>query len=331
MTILIDLKSGEGNRKKRKITYFLWLSFFIFSLALLSLPSWAKGNGNKTCDKVTKTVYRACKHGTKDDFWINAGICINTTDNKWDLRDCKRDMKKQYRESNKLCKAQKKARNEVCDQLDGFAYKPEIDPANFLSAEEIAANPNPYFPLTPGLVKTFKDGDETVVVTVTSETVEILGVTCIVIRDIVSEDGKVIEDTDDWYAQDRDGNVWYFGEISKNFEDGELNHLDGSWKAGVDNAFPGILMKANPMVGDIYRQEYALGEAEDMAEILSITETAEATPVADCSATCIVTRDYLPTEPDAEELKYYAPGIGNILVINQNNGEREELVEVIIP
>lgn len=328
MTTLIYPKQKLSINNKWLLNLALWLAVILF--CLISTPiTWAKGYSN-TCTKTTKAARKACHFDIKDDFWINIGHCFNNS-NRRELPGCIRQARTQHREDRSLCKAQKEARNEICDALGGVAYKPEIDPSQFLSPAEIKANPNIYFPLTPGLVKTFKSGDETIVFTVTKETVEILGITCIVVRDIVTENGEVIEDTDDWYAQDKDGNVWYFGEISKSFEDGELNNLDGSWKAGVDNALPGIIMKSSPILGDIYRQEFALGEAEDMAEILSISETSEVTPAADCSETCIVTRDFLPTEPDVEELKYYAPSIGNILTIDQETGERVELIDLVLP
>jgi hypothetical protein len=148
---------------------------------------------------------------------------------------------------------------------------------------------------------------------------------------VAEEDGEVMEDTDDWFAQDTDGNVWYFGEISKEYEDGELVGIEGSWKAGEDGAKPGILMKAVPQVGEVYRQEFLLGEAEDMGEVLSLTGSA-VVPAASCSEDCAVIKDFTPLEPDADEDKYYAPGIGLILEVdNEDGGERVELVELIDP
>ena len=190
--------------------------------------------------------------------------------------------------------------------------------------------PNRWFPLVPGTTWTYEGGDETITVTVTEDTKEILGVTCAVVRDVVEEDGEVIEDTNDWYAQDKAGNVWYFGEIARNFEDGELHDLDGSWTAGEESAKIGILVPANPTVGEVYRQEFALAEAEDMGEVLSLDGT-ESVPAAECSGDCLVTRDYTPIEPDAEENKYYAPGIGLILEVDTETGERVELVEMSAP
>lgn len=301
----------------------------IILIALFVFTSVFAGNPN-ICSKVASTTLKACKSDIQDDFWIQKAKCQNTDDNSAS-EECIKEARTQLHEDRNLCREQKKARLDICADLGEAAYAPEIDPYQFLSPAAIAANPNPYFPLTPGLVRILKSGDETITVTVTAETIEILGVTCIVVRDIVEENGELIEDTVDWYAQDLDGNVWYFGEISKNFIDGELDNLDGSWKAGVAGALPGIIMKGDPQVGDIYRQEYAIGEAEDMAEVISTIETGEQVPAADCSDICLVTRDFLPIEPEAIELKYFAPGVGNILVIDTRNDEREELVEVILP
>ncbi len=304
---------------------------FTTMMACLASPSWAGGKQNpRTCSRIASITFKACSNDITDDFWINIGNCLNTEDRKEEA-ECKREANTALREERELCRDQKHARYDICDVIGQQPYAPEIDPANFLTPEQAAANPNPYFLLTPGLVRVLKSGDETITVTVTDETIEILGVKCTVVRDTVVEDGKLVEDTDDWYAQDSEGNVWYFGEISKNYEDGQLTDLDGSWKSGVDKAQPGIIMQAEPVVGDVYRQEYALGEAEDMAEVAETNHTTEFVDVADCSAGCLVTREFLPIEPEVEEFKYYAPGIGLILAIDGNTGDREELIEVTNP
>jgi hypothetical protein len=142
----------------------------------------------------------------------------------------------------------------------------------------------------------------------------------------VTRDGELVEDTLDWYAQDRQGNVWYFGEIAQNFEEGRLANLDGSWRAGVDGALPGIVMKAAPRVGDVYRQEFALGEAEDFARVVSLSGRVT-TPAASCT-NCLVTGDFSTLEPDLNERKFYARGIGFIFERDQNTGETVELVEI---
>ena len=286
--------------------------------------------GKHACTNTTKAVFRACGHDIRDDFWIRYGNCVN--DNRpFKAFSCLSDSFMAYKEDVALCKDQRIARKQICRQIGDGPYRPKIRPEKFLSAQEIAANPNPYFPLTPGLVKVFESGDETITVTVTEDVKEILGIDTIVVRDTVEEDIELVEDTFDWYAQDVDGNVWYFGELSLNYEDGELTDLDGSWQSGVDDAQPGIIMKASPVEGEVYRQEYLLAEAEDMAQVHSTHDTTESVPAADCSAGCLVTREFLPVEPDVEEFKYYTPGIGFILATKPDSTEREELVDVTLP
>jgi hypothetical protein len=162
----------------------------------------------------------------------------------------------------------------------------------------------------------------------------IAGVTCRVVRDVVKEEDVIKEDTDDWFAQDREGNVWYCGELSKDFEtfEGdnpekpELVSIGGSFKAGRNGTKPGLIMLADPRVGKTYRQEFALGEAEDIAEVISVTGT-EMVPAASCTDNCLVTRDANLLEPGENEFKYYAPNIGLILEIS-TEGDRVELVEI---
>jgi hypothetical protein len=119
---------------------------------------------------------------------------------------------------------------------------------------------------------------------------------------------------------------WYFGEIARNYDNGDLANLDGSWRAGVDGAQPGIVMRARPRVGEVYRQEFRLGDAEDLAQVLSLSGNA-AVPAASCGD-CVVTREFTPLEPDLVERKFYAPGIGLILEVDLETGERVERVEI---
>jgi hypothetical protein len=169
---------------------------------------------------------------------------------------------------------------------------------------------------------------------VTSETKLIEGISCVVIVDTASEDGIVVEVTRDWYAQDVDGNVWYCGEIARNFElfEGddpetpELVDIDGSWKAGRDGAEPGILLPFTPQVGDVIRQEVSYGEAEDVIRIESVTAT-ETSDAASCNGTCLKTADFTPLDPEVLENKFYAQGVGLIVEVKPDSGERVELVE----
>jgi len=206
-------------------------------------------------------------------------------------------------------------------------YRREIDPADFVDRVD-----NRYFPLTPGTTFVYEgkteDGEAVRVEDyVTQETKQVLGVTCVVVRNRVIENGDLVEETFDWYAQDKDGDVWYFGEDAKEYEAGVVVSTEGSWEAGVDGAMPGIIMEANPQVGDLYRQEYYKGEAEDMAEVLSLTESASVTYGS--FGNLLMTREWTPLEPGIVEHKYYAPGVGLILeVMVEGGSERVELVEI---
>jgi hypothetical protein len=304
--------------------------FFFLSIAsvVVSLSICASALAKSACTNTSKAARAACQHEAGDDFWIAIGNCLNSSDLEA-RKECKNEANTALKESKKDCAEQYAARKDVCEALGEAPYDPVINPDDFLDKNGIIANPNPYFPLVPGTTKVFEGGGETITVTVTNDTKEILGVTCIVVTDVVEKDGEVIEDTVDWYAQDIYGNVWYFGEISQEFENSELVSLEGSWKAGVDGAKPGILMQANPQVGDVYRQEFSLGNAEDMAEVISVTGSATA-PVASCNGDCVVTKDWTPMDPDAVENKYYAPNIGVILEVNPDTGDKVELVDIIL-
>jgi hypothetical protein len=206
-------------------------------------------------------------------------------------------------------------------------YAPNIDPADFVSEID-----NKYFPLKPGTTFVYEgksaEGTEHIEVTVTHETKQIMGVPCIVVRDRDRIDGKLAEDTFDWYAQDKEGNVWYFGEDTKEYENGKVVSTEGSWEAGVDGARPGIIMPADPKAGETYRQEYYKGEAEDMAKVLSLDESA--TVAYGSLDHLLMTKDWNPLEPAAGvSHKYYAPGVGKVLeVYVKGPSERLELVDI---
>ncbi|OHB66485.1 MAG: hypothetical protein A2Y77_03135 [Planctomycetes bacterium RBG_13_62_9] len=205
-------------------------------------------------------------------------------------------------------------------------YNPVIDPANFVSVID-----NPYFPLTPGTTFTYEaetaDGLERDVVSVTHDTKVILGVTCIAVTDQSTLDGVIEEDTVDWYAQDIDGNVWYFGEDTKQYENGEVVGTVGSWEAGMNGAQPGIVMQADPQPGASYRQEFLAGVAEDMGKVLRLN--ARVSVEWGDFDSCLKTKEWSPLEPGAVEQKYYAQGVGLVL-IEELKGKtvRVELVDV---
>ncbi len=204
-------------------------------------------------------------------------------------------------------------------------YAPVIDPANFVTSID-----NPYFPLSPGTIFVYEGktekGNEYNETYVTPQTKVILGVTCVVVSDTVKVDGQLEEATLDWYAQDKQGNVWYMGEDSKEYQDSQVVSTKGSWEAGVDGALPGIIMQANPQVGQTYRQEYYKGEAEDMAAVVSLSESVSV-PYASYT-NLLMTKEWSALDtPPVIEYKYYAKGVGFIMTRGTETGKLK-LVEI---
>jgi hypothetical protein len=212
------------------------------------------------------------------------------------------------------------------DELPQGSDPVQLDPSEFTAGSD-----NPYFPLEPRRQWTYRETDEsgsaaTVVVTVTTETKQVAnGVEARIVRDTVSEDGEVVEDTFDWYAQDADGNVWYLGEDTAEFEDGNLDTREGSFEAGVNGGLPGVIMPADPAAGMTYRQEYYQGKAEDNGEVLATGEQAEV--AAGHYDDALLTADTSAIEPDVNEYKLSAPGVGVVLTLDVSGGAgREELL-----
>jgi hypothetical protein len=203
----------------------------------------------------------------------------------------------------------------------------DLDPALF----EGVPLDHPFWPMSVGshwvYAETHGEGNEQQVeVTVLDETKDILGIQATVVHDIVTLDGKAIEDTLDWYAQDLSGNLWYLGEDTKEYQEGVVVSTKGSWVAGVDGAQAGIILPANPEVGMNYRQEYYAGRAEDAAEVLGLDERVEVP--AGMFEGCLKTRDFTPLDPGVEEEKYYARGVGPVQVIQTKGGaSTERLIE----
>jgi hypothetical protein len=217
----------------------------------------------------------------------------------------------------------------VIDPGDGGDYRPALDPAATVDVID-----NPYLPLLPGsrwVYEGVSEGEqERIEVVVTDERRQVMGIDAVVVRDTVSVDGAVAEDTYDWFTQDREGNVWYLGEETAEYEDGEVVSTAGSWEAGVDGALPGVVMLARPTVGDAYRQEFYEGEAEDMAEVARLGEsrTVAGTTYDDL----VVIEEWNPLEPEVVEEKYYAPGVGNVFELaTRGSDERVELVSYAPP
>ena len=200
-----------------------------------------------------------------------------------------------------------------------------LDPADFTVKVT-----NPYWPMAPGDRWVYEEHDLTGAVThdevtVLDETEKVNGIEALVVHDLATQDGVTVEDTTDWYAQDSDGNLWYLGEKTAEYQNGQPNSTEGSWKYGEDGAQAGIALPAKPETGVQYRQEYRKGEAEDHAIVLSTDEQAQ-TPTGTYTG-ALLTRDTSPLEPELVELKWYAKGVGPVLTLTPSGEQTwEQLV-----
>jgi hypothetical protein len=204
----------------------------------------------------------------------------------------------------------------------------QLDPADFTTRID-----NPYWPMKPGSRWTYRaiDSDgarERVVVTVTNRTKKVaIGITARVIRDVVTERGQPVEVTDDWYAQDRGGNVWYLGEATTSYRNGKPESTEGSFEVGVDGAQAGVIMPAHPRPGMRYRQEHYAGHAEDSGVVFSLREQAEVPFGHFGPGRVLMTKDLNRLDRRSLEYKFYAKGVGPVLSIDVSGGsDREELV-----
>lgn len=311
-----------------------------FSAGGARADSW--NNQEEACYQTTDTMRTACAADALDDLYINYAKCINSDD----PGQCKRDARADYAEARSECRDQAESRDELCDRLpDTGPYVVDLDPANFNGGCPAG---NSWYPLVPGTVTTFVNEtvgeEETIIVQVLDETRDIEGIDAITVRDTVYEGlpdmngeptGDRIEDTDDYYAIANNCDVWYLGELSQSFDDGYLESLDGSFISGVDDAQPGIVMLANPMVGDVYRQEFALGDAEDAAEVLSLAtdiynENGELVEFDDdafnCDGGCLKTEDFIGNDAEDIEHKFYKEGVG---VVAEQTPDGEVVSKII--
>ncbi|MBI3898454.1 MAG: hypothetical protein HY308_09180 [Gammaproteobacteria bacterium] len=279
-------------------------------------------------------MQKSCRYEAAADYWKTISSCTNLSDTT-EQQQCLQEVRSGYKDAWGLCDQQRIERRNLCNAVGEAPYDPDFEPSNFVNPLEIgnSVTPNQYFPLVPGNRWVYQGRTEKITVTVTNKTKLIEGVTCLMIHDQVERNGELHEDTDDWYTQDKDGNVWYCGELVRNFEtfkgdapaDAELVDLGGSFKVGRDYAKPGLFVATIPKPGTVYRQEVALGVAEDVAKVVSVTGSTKV-PASSCANTCLITKEYTPIEPGKYAHKYYAPGVGIILEVS-SEGERVELIE----
>jgi hypothetical protein len=299
----------------------------------------AKGK-HTPCQRTALQVFKACNYDKLDNLKTTLANCSNLNDRSARQR-CQQEAREASLDEAQTCKDQFRARIAACNMLGEKRYDPDPlrDPTiTFVDPDYVhAGNANPYVSIVEGhtyVLRAGKEGDETVVVHATGDVREIHGIPCRVVVDIVlesevnEEDGSIeyvpIEVTDDWFAQDVLGNVYYCGELSRNYQDGLLANLDGSFEAGREFAKAGILIMAHPAIGSTHRQEFALGEAEDIIQYLDVAAYPEQEngqfPCSEYGG-CLMTYEYTPLEPEAAAFKYYIPGVGFILSEALENGE----------
>jgi len=276
------------------------------------------------CAKTANDLLTSCNQGAESDYSLALGKCDNlTTAGK--RKTCQSQAATGRSDDLQSCTEQYQVRQGACSRFGPAPYAPVIDAKNFVS--QIT---NPYFPLIPGTTFVYEgqtsQGLSHTDFIVTNNTKVILGVTCTEVHDVVKLNGEVVEDTLDWFAQDKDGNVWYFGENTHELEGGLITTIDGTFTAGVNSAKPGIIMKAHPAIGDFYRQEFDLDNAEDYADVTGLTETVNV-PYGSFN-NCLKTSETTPLEPDLLEDKYYCTGVGNTLTIDRVTGEKSELIQI---
>jgi len=315
---------GDDRSRDRSVRWPVRKRLALGAVAVLLLASRAGAGGANLCRQTAQHAADSCEAGVRSDYLLALGKCDNLRDAA-DRKACRQQASADQEEGMNTCDEQEGAREAACRKLGAAPYDPVIDPARF-----VAAIDNPYLPLTPGTTFIYEgqaaEGPEHRELIVTHNTRDILGVRCVEVRDVVMINDELEEDTLDWFAQDVDGNVWYFGENSKQVADGLIVGLEGTWTAGVDGAKAGIIMEAHNAVGDFYRQEFSLDTAEDFAEVQGLTESV--TVPYGSFRQCLKTIETTPLNLSDVSNKFYCPGIGEVLTRDLPAGESLELVEV---
>jgi hypothetical protein len=296
----------------------------LFVVVFSAAATAVAGTAN-VCQVTSQDGLNSCTKAAQGDYWTAVGMCANISDSQ-SQQACIEKAKSDYQSALTSCQDQFTSRNQICQKVGGGPYDPVIDPANYTTNID-----NPYFPLKPGTTYIYEGptskGFIRTEFAVTTNTKLIDGVTCVEVHDQVFTDGALTEDTLDWFAQDKEGNVWYFGEDSDELVNGRVSSLGGSWQGGVNGASPGIVMKAHPKVGEFYRQEFLLNTAEDTAGVLSRDQAV--TVPAGTFHHCLETAEITGLEPGALEHKFYAPGVGNVQTIDLVTGDTFPLVQIV--
>jgi hypothetical protein len=338
----------EGRFARSTTFRFLCRGTVAFAVASTSVAavSEAEVEHDDFCSRTALTLFDACNAQVESDRLVAGAKCINVSGQSA-RQACRDERDAEESDGKQLCADQRDGRLDACALLGEARYDPPFTPDLFDDPKS-PTNPNPFFPLAVGNFWEYRTGSTT------KNTVEVVdetklmpgGVRCIVVRDVVKEDGFRTEATDDWYAAAKDGTTWYCGESTREFEvvEGdqpvkpELVSDEGSFKAGRDGDKPGIIFEASPRKGDAYLEEASLANAEDVTKVLSTTYRFGENPRLDegvpkaladrfCSGDCVVTKNYSLLEPGLFARKYYARGIGVFLEVEAQSDEVLQLTD----
>ncbi|HEV8692402.1 MAG TPA: hypothetical protein VGQ91_19000 [Ideonella sp.] len=302
------------------------------AVMLMTALAAAPAPAQESCPNTVALLREACGEQAEADHGVARAICLNLN-GAAAREDCRAQAGKAHDKAVQLCGEQRDWRLASCAVVGAGRYDLKLDPNRFDKDYRHLSHPNPYFPMDIGDRWEFRGGDELNTVEVVDETKLIEGITAIVFRDLVYLKGRLHEATDDWFAAAKDGTSWYLGEEVKNYDNfkgdrprnPELVTVSGSFKHGRNGDKGGIILPATPTVGQAYREEFSLANAEDIAEVLAIHyaygsggELDEFVPQAlaermCAAADCVVTKNYSLLEPGVETRKYYARGIGFFL------------------
>jgi hypothetical protein len=317
-----------------------WIGLSIGIMSVSAFNSAMATEAHSPCNKAAHKMFQACRHDVQDNLKTVRANCTNLG-HRDERRTCLREAKITSLEESQFCIQQLEARMDACEVLGEVRYDPDplLDPGiSFVDPDDVdPTTANPYISIVEGhtfVLRTGEEQEEIVVVHATDEVRDIQGVPCRIVVDVVleqavdEEDGSIeyipVEVTDDWFAQDVSGNVYYCGELARNFEGGLMTDLDGSFEAGRDYAKGGLQIMAFPETGLAHRQEFALGEAEDIIQYVDLAaypeEENERYSCAQ-SGGCLMTYDFSPLAPEATEFKYYIAGVGFVLAQAMKDGE----------
>jgi hypothetical protein len=292
-------------------------------LLLVILATAPQAGDPPACESVARAARIAATHGAHADFWLSVAGVANLQSGR--RAAALAELRAERDEALALAEAQFQARQRACSVLGHGAYRPELGPEEF-SADVTSG----LSPLVPGKTFVYERrgvaGLERIETTVALAAVEIGGFACRPVETVETLDGVPVERTTDWYSQRKDGSVWYFGEYELEFADGLPFGSEGSWRAGMDGAWPGVLMPAAPAAGVSFRMEFLIGCAEDIGRVVG-TDESVSVPAGDFDH-CVAVEEWSPLEPADVVVKYYAPQVGMVLEVDRTTGERLELLEL---